>query len=66
MQAVYHPHTPEVAGMILAVNELVEAQNVPASAVRMAVQQRAERKAPRGFVVVGPKREGSSASGMTS
>lgn len=61
MQTVYHPHTPETAGMILAVKELVEVQNVPASAVRTAGQQRAERKAPRGFVVVGSKREGSSA-----
>ena len=66
MQTVYHPHTPEAAGMILAVKELVEVENVPASAVRTAGQQRAERKAPRGFVVVGSKREGSSASGMAS
>ena len=65
MQTVYHPHTPEAAGMILAVKELVEVQNVPASAVRTAGQQRAERKGPRGFVVVGSKRDGSSASGMT-
>jgi ribosomal protein L30/L7E len=28
MQTVYHPHTPEAAGMILAVKELVEMQNV--------------------------------------
>jgi large subunit ribosomal protein L30 len=55
MQTVYHPHTPEAAGMILAVKELVEVQNVSASAVRTAGQQRAERKAPRGFTVVGSK-----------
>ncbi|KAI9435073.1 hypothetical protein H4582DRAFT_702191 [Lactarius indigo] len=55
MQTVYHLHTPEAAGMILAVKELVEVENVPASAVRTAGQQRAERKAPRGFVVVGSK-----------
>jgi large subunit ribosomal protein L30 len=55
MQTVYHAHTPEAAGMILAVKELVEVENVPASAVRTAGQQRAERKAPRGFVVVGSK-----------
>lgn len=55
MQTVYHAHTPEAAGMILAVKELVEVDNVPASAVRTAGQQRAERKAPRGFVVVGSK-----------
>jgi large subunit ribosomal protein L30 len=65
MQTVYHSHTPEAAGMILAVKELVEVQNVPASAVRTAGQQRKERKAVRGFVVVGSKREGSSASGLT-
>ncbi|KAH9967257.1 hypothetical protein BC827DRAFT_1087051, partial [Russula dissimulans] len=53
MQTVYHPHTPETAGMILAVKELVEVQNVPARTVRTAGQQRVERKAPRGFVVVG-------------
>ncbi|KAI9462665.1 hypothetical protein F5148DRAFT_540625 [Russula earlei] len=55
MQTVYHPHSPEVAGMILAVKELVEVQNVPSSAVRTAGQQRAERRAPRGFTVVGSK-----------
>ena len=68
MQTVYHSHTPEAAGMILAVKELVEVQNVPASAVRTAGQQRKERKALRGFVVVGSKREGegsSASSGLT-
>jgi|SRR5712671_3030434 len=55
MQTVYHPHTPEAAGMVLAIKELVEVQNVPASAVRTAGQQRAERKSPRGYVVVGSK-----------
>jgi hypothetical protein len=62
MQTVYHPHTPEAAGMILAVKELVEVQNVPAGAVRTAGQQRVERKALRGYVVVGSKREGISAA----
>ncbi|KAI9434297.1 hypothetical protein H4582DRAFT_1818700, partial [Lactarius indigo] len=58
MQTVYHLHTSEAAGMILlAVKELVEVENVPASAVRMAVQKRAERKALRGFVVVGSRVE---------
>jgi len=55
MQTVYHAHTPEAAGMILAVKELVEVGNVPASAVRTAGQQRVERKATRGYVVVGSK-----------
>ena len=40
------------AGMILAVKELVEVENVTVSAVRTAEQQTAEREAPRGFVVV--------------
>lgn len=62
MQTVYHPHTQEAAGMILAVKELVEVQNVPSSAVRTAGQQRAERKALRGFTVVGSK----IGPGMTS
>ncbi|KAF8495284.1 hypothetical protein F5888DRAFT_1844076, partial [Russula emetica] len=53
MQTVYHPHTLEAAGMILAVKELVEVQNVPASMVQMVGQQRKERKALHGFVVVG-------------
>ncbi|KAA1467197.1 hypothetical protein DENSPDRAFT_832187 [Dentipellis sp. KUC8613] len=53
MQTVYHRHNPETAGKILRVKELVEVQNVPASAVRTKTEQRRERKAPRGFVVVG-------------
>ncbi|TFY83906.1 hypothetical protein EWM64_g89 [Hericium alpestre] len=52
MQTVYHRHNPETAGKILAVKELVEVENVPASAVRTKTEQRHERKAPRGFVVV--------------
>ena len=55
MQTVYHAHTPEAAGMILAVKEMVEVGNVPASAVRTAGQRTAERKATRGYVVVGSK-----------
>ncbi|THH08113.1 hypothetical protein EW146_g9101 [Bondarzewia mesenterica] len=55
MQTVYHRHTPETAGKILAVKELVEVENVPASAVRDKTEQRRERKVPRGFVVVRSK-----------
>ncbi len=55
MQTVYHVHTPEAAGMILPVKELIEVENVPASAVQTAGQQRAERKAPLGIVMVGSK-----------
>jgi large subunit ribosomal protein L30 len=52
MQTVYHRHNPETAGKILAVKELVEVSNVPESAVRTQEEQRKERKAERGFVVV--------------
>ena len=55
METVYHAHMPEAATMILAVKELVEVGNVPASAVRTAGQQRVERKATRGCVVVESK-----------
>lgn len=58
MQTVYHPHSPEFAGKILAVKELVKVENVPAAAVRTKTEQRRERKASRGFVVV--KRAGET------
>ena len=45
------PHSPEAAGKVLRVKELVEVENVPASAVRNKVEQRRERKAPRGYVI---------------
>lgn len=53
LQTVYHRHNPETAGKILRVKELVEVQNVPASAVRTKLEQRRERRAPRGYQVVG-------------
>ncbi|KAG8985062.1 hypothetical protein FRB90_004960 [Tulasnella sp. 427] len=52
MQTVFMPHSPEAAGKILRVKELVEVQNVPTSQVRTKAEQRQERKAPRGYVVV--------------
>ncbi|KAI8969896.1 hypothetical protein BD414DRAFT_427896 [Trametes punicea] len=55
LQTVYHRHSPDIAGKILAVKELVSVQNVPASAVRTKLEQRLERKAPRGYVVMGSK-----------
>ncbi|KAI0688226.1 hypothetical protein BC835DRAFT_1522489 [Cytidiella melzeri] len=55
MQTVYHEHSPINAGKILAVKELVEVENVPASAVRTKTEQKQERKAPRGYQVVGSK-----------
>ena len=55
LQTVYHEHSPINAGKILRVKELVEVQNVPASAIRTKTEQRKERKAPRGYVVVGSR-----------
>lgn len=52
MQTVYHPHSPEFAGKILAVKELVRVENVPAGAVRTKEEQRRERKASKGFEVL--------------
>ncbi|EIN03974.1 hypothetical protein PUNSTDRAFT_93411 [Punctularia strigosozonata HHB-11173 SS5] len=52
-QTVYHPHSPETAGKILKIKELVEVENVPASAVKDAREQRLERKASRGYTVEG-------------
>jgi large subunit ribosomal protein L30 len=50
-QTVYHAHSPDIAGKILSVKELLEVENVPTSAVRTKEEQRQERKASRGFVV---------------
>lgn len=52
MQTVYHPHTPDIAGKILRVKELVEVQNVPASSVRTKTEQRWERRPRKGYEVV--------------
>ncbi|PSS34003.1 hypothetical protein PHLCEN_2v1907 [Hermanssonia centrifuga] len=53
LQTVYHEHSPINAGKILRVKELVEVENVPASAVKNKTEQRRERKAVRGYKVVG-------------
>ncbi|KAH7928323.1 hypothetical protein BV22DRAFT_211655 [Leucogyrophana mollusca] len=55
MQTVYHPHSPETAGKILKVKELVHVENVPVHAVRTQTEQRAERKASRGYQVDGSR-----------
>lgn len=55
MQTVYHEHSPINAGKILRVKELVEVENVPASAVRTKTEQRHARKAVRGYQVLGSK-----------
>ncbi|KAJ7620128.1 hypothetical protein FB45DRAFT_929520 [Roridomyces roridus] len=57
-QTVYHPHKPDIAGKILAVKELLEVQNVGAADVRDKTQQRAERRAPKGYEVVGSRTGG--------
>ncbi|TFK21465.1 hypothetical protein FA15DRAFT_672529 [Coprinopsis marcescibilis] len=51
-QTVYHRHTPEAAGKILAVKELVEVENVPDHLVKTKQQMRQDRKALRGYKVV--------------
>lgn len=56
-QTVYFPHSPEVAGKILRVKELVEVENVPTHAVMTSTQQRQARKATRGYKVVGTRRD---------
>lgn len=56
-QTVYHRHSPEVAGKILRVKELVEVENVPENLVRTKQQQRQDRKAPRGYKVIGSKQD---------
>lgn len=52
MQTVYHRFSPDIAGKILQVKELVEVRNVPSSEVRTIEQARKERKAVRGYEVV--------------
>lgn len=53
MQTVYHPHSPEFAGKILAVKELVKVENVGRDAVRTKTERSRERRPVRGFEVVG-------------
>ncbi|KAF8124745.1 hypothetical protein EV363DRAFT_700372 [Boletus edulis] len=60
MQTVYHAYTPEAAGKILKVKELVEVKNVPASAVRTQSEQRWERRAPRGYTIGSSRLRGFS------
>jgi large subunit ribosomal protein L30 len=54
-QTVYFPHSPEVAGKILKIKELVEVENVPRHLVLTKQEQRHQRKAPRGYKVVGSR-----------
>ncbi|KZP26043.1 hypothetical protein FIBSPDRAFT_918300 [Athelia psychrophila] len=54
-QTVFMKHCPEAAGKILMLKELVEVENVPASAVRTKPEQTRERRAARGYEVKGSK-----------
>ena len=49
---MFMPHSGVAAGKILRVKELVEVENVRTDQVRTKKQQREDRKAPRGYVVV--------------
>lgn len=59
MGVAFMAHSPEAAGKILRLKEIIEVQNVPASQVRNKVERRRDRKAPRGYVVL--ERFGESA-----
>ncbi|EUC62773.1 ribosomal protein L30 [Rhizoctonia solani AG-3 Rhs1AP] len=49
---VFQKHSPEAAGKVLRVKELVEVENVSASEVKTKQEMRQERKAVRGYSVV--------------
>lgn len=57
MQTVYHRHSPEVAGKILLLKELVEVENVSPEMVKTKQEMRRERMASRGYQVVGNRRD---------
>ena len=52
MRTVFHEYSPDIAGKILQVKELVQVTTVPTSAVRSPRELREERKALRGYEVV--------------
>lgn len=56
MQTVYFEHNPINAGKILKIKELVEVENVPEHLVRTKQQQTQDRKAKRGYKVVGSRK----------
>lgn len=53
---MYHKHTPEAAGKILKVKELVQVENVPGWMVKTKEEMTKERQAKRGYKVVGERR----------
>ena len=52
MQTVFHKHSPDIAGKILKVKELVEVSNVGADEIITQKQMRQQRKAVRGYEVL--------------
>jgi hypothetical protein len=52
-QTVFHRHKLEIAGKILAVTELVEARNITTTEVRDKLELHIQRKALKGYEVVG-------------
>lgn len=52
MQTVYHRFSPDIAGKILQVKELVQVENVTASEVLTPEEARNARKAVRGYEVI--------------
>ncbi|EJD06500.1 uncharacterized protein FOMMEDRAFT_17039 [Fomitiporia mediterranea MF3/22] len=52
MQTVFHPHSPEFAGKILAVKELVHVENVNKEEVKSQSEMRRLRRPQKGFEVV--------------
>jgi ribosomal protein L30 len=54
-QTVFFPHSPEVAGKILRVKELVRVENVSQEMVMTKQQQRHARKADRGYKILGSR-----------
>jgi ribosomal protein L30 len=49
---VFQKHSPEAAGKILRVKELVQVDNVPANEVKTKQEMRQDRKAVRGYSVI--------------
>ncbi|KAJ4485715.1 hypothetical protein J3R30DRAFT_3252230, partial [Lentinula aciculospora] len=54
-QTVYHRHTPEAAGKILKVKELVQVENVTTDMVKTKQEMTKDRKAKRGYTVTGER-----------
>lgn len=53
MQTVYHLHNAATAGKILKLKELVEVQNVTAAEVKTKEEMTRDRRAVRGYTILG-------------